>query len=133
MQETIEGNSKLQLQGMGKSAETQNAKKACIKQKCVQNSTLADFLINCSENKMIVECSTGSLWVTAVPLNPDDCLDRSMWLHQGILGEILMEVCSELKGNDYSPPVNTPLNRNQSNREHNRYDSITNSAIPEHL
>ena len=73
------------------------------------------------------------VWATGVPLNHDDCLDRSMWLHQGILGEILMEVCSELKRNDYSPPVNTPLSRNQSNREHNRYDSTTNSAIPEHL
>ena len=58
---------------------------------------LANILINCTEAKTIVECTTDRVWGNGVPLGMDHCLDPECWIRQGLLGEILEEIRSELK------------------------------------
>ena len=57
-----------------------------------QNSSLMDLLLNLTEHKTIVESTGDRFWVTGVPLHRDDCLNRKMWMGQGLLGEILCEI-----------------------------------------
>ena len=75
-------------------------KKQCkpgIKCKFQQNPGLTNMLINCTEAKTIVECTTDRVWGNGVPLGMDHCLDPEHWISQGLLGEILEEIRSELK------------------------------------
>ena len=51
-----------------------------------------DLLLNLTEHKTIVESTGDRFWVTGVPLHRDDCLNRKMWMGQGLLGEILCEI-----------------------------------------
>ena len=74
------------------------AKEICkpgIRQKFKQQPALMDVLINCTQNKEIVECATDKIWGTGYALSKPDCLDRSRWTSPGILGEILTEICEE--------------------------------------
>ena len=43
-------------------------------------------------NKKIVECCNDKLWGKGVPLNEEECLNQSKWIHQGLLGEILVDI-----------------------------------------
>ena len=54
-------------------------------------------MINCTQNKKIVECASDSVWGTGVPLGKPDCLNRNSWINEdsGILGEILTEIRDE--------------------------------------
>ena len=67
-----------------------------IKCKFQQNPGLADILTNCTGTKTIVECTTDRLWGNGIPLSLDYCLDPDRWTSQGLLGEILEEIRSEL-------------------------------------
>ena len=67
-----------------------------------QNTDLMSTLLNKTGYKKIVECTNDRLWGTGVPLNKVDCLDQSKWIGQGILGEILEEICFESR-----PAMNT--------------------------
>ena len=46
-------------------------------------------------SKVIIESSIDKLWVIGVPLSRVDCLDSTLWMGQGLLGEILCERCQE--------------------------------------
>ena len=54
-------------------------------------------LLNKTGNKKIVECTNDRLWGMGIPLNKAECLDQSKWTGQGILGEILEEICHEFR------------------------------------
>ena len=45
------------------------------------------------------------MWGTGVPLHVDNCLDKSQWTSQGILGEVLQELRVKLKNSSTSPPI----------------------------
>ena len=67
-----------------------------IAAKFLQNANLSKELLNTGD-KVLVECSYDELWGNGIPLGDEFCLDRERWTNQGILGEILMEVRTELK------------------------------------
>ena len=54
-----------------------------------------DALVHRTGNKRIVECATDHLWATGLPLNDPSSLDDTKWISQGILGQILENICSE--------------------------------------
>ena len=47
-----------------------------------------------------MECASDRLWGTGLPLSDPDCLDRSKWISQGILGQILEDIRNEFKEAD---------------------------------
>ena len=74
------------------------AKELCkpgIKCKFQQNASLATTLIETGD-KLLVESCYDKVWGTGKPLFEENCLDVSM-CNQGILGEILCEIRSELQ------------------------------------
>ena len=74
------------------------AKELCkpgIKCKFQQNASLATSLIETGD-KLLVESCYDKVWGTGKPLFEENCLDISR-CNQGILGEILCEICSELQ------------------------------------
>ena len=42
-----------------------------------------------------MECASDRLWGTGLPLSDPDCLNRSKWISQGILGQILEDIRNE--------------------------------------
>ena len=46
-------------------------------------------------SKVITESAIDKLWGIAVPLSGMDCLDSILWMGQGLLGEVLCEICQE--------------------------------------
>ena len=62
-----------------------------IKEKFLQNKALMDTLLQ-TENKTLVKASFDSDWGTGIPLSNGNCLDRSKWKSEGILGRILMRI-----------------------------------------
>ena len=76
----------------------QHAKELCkpgIAAKFGSNSSLMNLLHSTGE-KMLVESCHDQLWGTGVPLRDKDCLNREKWCGAGILGEILMELRTEI-------------------------------------
>ena len=74
------------------------AKELCkpgIRCKFQQNPSLATTLLK-TEDKMLVESCYDKIWGTGKPLSEENCLDISR-RNQGILGEILCEIRSELQ------------------------------------
>ena len=53
-------------------------------------------LLKSTGNKMIVEACHDQHWGTGIPLKDKDCLNHEKWAGQGILGEVLCELRSEL-------------------------------------
>ena len=47
-----------------------------------------------------MECGSDRLWGTGLPLSDPDCLDRSKWISQGILGQILEDFRNEFREAD---------------------------------
>ena len=81
-----------------KSKWTEVAKQVCspgIKAKFHQNPDLMCTLLYKTGHKNIAECTNDKLWGTGIPLNKMECLDQSVWMGQGILGEILEEIREE--------------------------------------
>ena len=67
-----------------------------LKEKFTQNPTLTDILLKTS-SKALVECSFNRIWGNRIPLGDCSCMDRQKWHNVGILGEMLMEIRSELR------------------------------------
>ena len=75
-----------------------NAKEVC-KPALAAKFQSSDPLLNLLKStgdKMIIEACHNQLWGTGIPLRDKDCLNREKWIGQGILGEILCELRSEL-------------------------------------
>ena len=72
-----------------------------IREKFVQNPQLMHVLLKKTANKMIVECANDRLWGNGKALSEESCLNRDMWISQGILGQILEDVRSEFAGNRF--------------------------------
>ena len=47
-----------------------------------------------------MECASDRLWGTGLPLSDPDCLDRTKWISQGTLGQILEDIRNEFKDAD---------------------------------
>ena len=59
-----------------------------------QNPRLMEAIAN-TGSKVLVESVGNKLWGTGVPLHKAGCLDSTLWSGNGILGEILCEICQE--------------------------------------
>ena len=66
-----------------------------MKAKFVQSPELARLLLGTNHTKL-AEASYDRVWGTGVPLHDDDYLNVKKWYGTGIMGNILMQVCSEL-------------------------------------
>ena len=71
-------------------------KKEKKKEKFAQNPTLMETLMK-TDNKTLVECSFDRIWGNGIPLGDRSCMDRQKWYNVGILGEMLMEIRSQLR------------------------------------
>ena len=49
-----------------------------------------------TSGKQIVEATYNTMWGTGVPLHQRDCLDSKKWKNVGLLGSMLMKVCTYL-------------------------------------
>ena len=67
-----------------------------LKEKFAQNPTLVETLLK-TNNKTLVECSFDRIWGNGIPLGDRSCMDRQKWYNVGILGEMLMEIRSQLR------------------------------------
>ena len=71
------------------------AKSLCAKginEKFLQNPTLLNVLLTRTGTKTIVEATKDDIWGTGVALHSPNCLIRTKWTSQGIMGEILQEL-----------------------------------------
>ena len=66
-----------------------------IREKFLQNPHLMHVLIEKTSNKTIVECANDRLWGNGKALSEESCLNRDVWISQGILGQILENVRAE--------------------------------------
>ena len=66
-----------------------------IKAKFEQNENLRQFLLH-TGSCILAECSYDSLWGTGIPIHHTDCLKHDQWTSQGLLGDILTQIRSEL-------------------------------------
>ena len=64
--------------------------------KFYQNPLAMDTLLYKTGNKRIVECASDRLWGNGMPLGNPACLDSTKWISQGILGQMLECICSEV-------------------------------------
>ena len=78
-----------------------------IKAKFYQNQHLRLKLLG-TGSKKLVECCNDILWGNGIPLYDEECLNRSKWTSQGILGEILENIRSnitDIMGINNNPPT----------------------------
>ena len=78
---------------------SKKAKSLCydgIKQKYLENHHARRTLL-LTKSKTIVECTKDSVWGCEKPLSDETCLDKSLWVNQGIMGEILESIRQELQ------------------------------------
>ena len=78
---------------------TKKAKSLCyegIMQKYLENKQARRTLL-ATKNKTIVECTKDSVWGCGKPLSDESCLDKSLWINQGIMGEMLECIRQSLK------------------------------------
>ena len=64
--------------------------------KFYQNPMAMDTLLYKTGNKKIVECVSDCLWGNGMPLGDPACLDSTKWISQGILGQMLECIHSEV-------------------------------------
>ena len=84
-----------------------------LKEKFTQHPTLIDTLLKTS-SKTLVECSFGRIWGNGVPLGDRSCMDRQKWHNVGILGEMLMEIRSQLRNQTTEMGV-APMDTTETN------------------
>ena len=110
----------------------EHAKSLCKEGICAKfmSSTLLQNKLLDTGNKTIVECCWDKMWGTGVPLHVDNCLDKSQWASQGILGEVLQEIRTKLMNSTTCPPiVETPADSvRQASIDVPEYDSLKNST-----
>ena len=82
----------------------QNAKQVCKPGLVAKfgSNPLILTLLHTTGQKVIAEACHDTLWGTGVPLRHKDCLKRESWHGIGILGEILMELRSEIPNTNAS-------------------------------
>ena len=92
-----------------------------LQAKFQQNPHAMDTLIRRTGNKRIVECASDRRWATGIPLNDPNCLDDTKWFSQGILGQMLESIRSDVlncqRGSmevHYHQPANFRHSRDQS-------------------
>ena len=67
-----------------------------------------------TNNKTLVECSFDRIWGNEIPLGDRSCMDRQKWYSVGILGEMLMEIRSQLR-NQMSEMDDTLMDATETN------------------
>ena len=75
------------------------AKELCkpgIKQKFLENRNALMTLLNVTKKKAIVECTKDTVWGCGMALHDENCLVKTEWTQQGIMGEMLEEIRKEL-------------------------------------
>ena len=88
-----------------------------IRQKFLSNETPRQLLLTKTKGKRITECSKDSVWGCGMVIHHEKCLDTTMWTGQGIMGEILEEIRSELLGPDQTPLPSLPTFNTRVNRK----------------
>ena len=83
-----------------------------------QNPMILDTLIHKTGYKQIVECASDHLWGTGFSLGNPDCLDSSKWISQGILGQILEDICTAFQQTDRLCPHNPLSSVSMSHLSH---------------
>ena len=80
----------------------QNTKQVCKPSLAAKfgSNPLILTLLHSTGKKVIAEACHDTLWGTGVPLRHKDCLKKESWHGIGILGEILMELRSEIPNTD---------------------------------
>ena len=81
-----------------KSQWDKKAKELCkpgIRQKFLENRNALTTLLNVTKNKTIVKCTKDTVWGCGVALQDENCLIKTEWTKQGIMGEILEEIRNE--------------------------------------
>ena len=76
-----------------------NAIKLCkpgIKQKFIENAIPRNVLLKKTKGKRIVECTKDTVWGCGMALKDDNCLNTMKWTNQGIMGQMLEEIRTEL-------------------------------------
>ena len=63
-----------------------------------------------TSNKTIVECANDRLWGTGKALADESCLNRDLWISQGILGQILESIRTEFASCRTLATTNSLLN-----------------------
>ena len=74
-----------------------------IRQKLLSNEIPRQLLLTKTKGKRIVECSKDSVWGCGMAIHHEKCLDTTMWTGQGIMGEMLEEIRTELSGPELTP------------------------------
>ena len=69
-----------------------------IRQKFKENAIPRDTLLKKTKGKRIAECCKDTLWGCGMAIHHEKCLNTLLWTNQGIMGEILETVRSELDG-----------------------------------
>ena len=106
---------------------SKKAKSLCydgIKQKYLENQAARCTLLS-TKNKTIVECTKDSVWGCGKPLADETCLDKSMWVNQGIMGEILESIRQELESIAPSNPNADDSSNDSSSSDESSSDSST--------
>ena len=81
-----------------------------IREKFLLNPHLMQVLIEKTANKTIVECANDRLWGNGKALSEESCLNRDVWISQGILGQILENVRAEFASSRPPMPAYPALN-----------------------
>ena len=110
------------------------AKELCkpgIKQKFLENRDALMTLLNVTKNKTIVECTKDAVWGCGMALQDDNCLVKTEWTQQGIMGEILEEIRQEfshlqpemLSGMDSTDNSSNPSSSDESSESEDDMDT----------
>ena len=88
------------------------AKSLCgkgINEKFLRNPTVLNVLLTRTATKTIVEATKNNIWGTGVALHNPNCLIRTKWTSQGIMGEILQELRDSMQTTNSINTNSTPL------------------------
>ena len=82
-----------------KSVWETRAKELCgpgIKQKFLENRNALITLVKTTGNRTIVKCTKDTIWGCGMALQDDNCLIKTEWTNQGIMGEILESIREDM-------------------------------------
>ena len=106
---------------------TKKAKSLCydgIMQKYLENKHARRTLL-ATKNKTIVECTKDSVWGCGKPLSDELCLNKSLWINQGIMGEMLESIRQSLKTSTPSTLDSSSSSSSSSSSDSSSSDSDT--------
>ena len=105
---------------------SKKAKSMCydgIKQKYPENELPRQTLL-ATKKKTIVECTKDSVWGCGKPLSDESCLDKTLWVNQGIMGEILESIRQSLQTSPMSYPSYDSCSSSSSDESSSDSDSV---------